>query len=307
MERNGITLPPAIKIDGYKKHYFRFDMGPLNLEIPQGFTTAIIGENGAGKSTLLDALGGITSSQEKITWLGKYKNLDQNDGEPREEIGWCAANRYFPINWTIRHVKKSLSLGFENYNEERFDSICREFGLGDELDSKHPKKLSAYSDGNRARLAIASVLSRNTKMMIFDEPDAALDPVVRDVLNSKFREYISNGNGETSILFSTHNIADMESVVDYVIYLAYGRVIAQGFVEDLREQYRYVHGPRVFAEQYLSLMEHYYFEEEGKNKESGGLMEGLCKAENADKFDEHFAVEVPTLQQLSVLILRSAD
>ena len=98
----------------------------------------------------------------------------------------------------------------------------------------------------------------------------------------------------------------MESIVDYVVFLARGRVLATGFVEDLREQYRYVHGPRVFADQYLPLMEHYYFEG-GKNNETGGLMEGLCKTENADKFDEHFAVEVPTLQQLSVLILRSAD
>ena len=47
-------------------------------------------------------------------------------------------------------------------------------------------------------------------------------------------------------------IADMENVVDYVIFLAHGRVLSQGFVEDLREQYRYVHGPRVFAEKYIT-------------------------------------------------------
>ena len=93
----------------------------------------------------------------------------------------------------------------------------------------------------------------------------------------------------------------MENVVDYVIFLAHGRVLSQGFVEDLREQYRYVHGPRVFAEKYITLLEHYYFGDDSST------MEGLCKTVDAEKFNEHFAVEVPTLQQLSVFILRSGD
>ncbi|MBP5601460.1 MAG: ABC transporter ATP-binding protein [Treponema sp.] len=304
MERNGLIIQPAVKIDGYEKHFDGFDLGPMNLEIPQGFTTAIIGENGAGKTTLLDALGGITSSRKKITWLGKYTDLDQHNGEPRNEVAWCAANRYFPISWTIKNVKKSLPLAFDNFSMEKFERICRDFGLSYEFDAAKPKKLSEYSDGNRARLVIASVLARSTKLMILDEPDAALDPVIRDVLNSKFREYINNGNGETSILFSTHNIADMESVVDYVVFLAHGRVLAQGFVEDLREQYRYVHGPRAFSEQFIPLMPHYYFDDETGGEET---VEGLCLTENADKFDDHFAVEVPTLQQLTVLILRSGE
>ena len=301
MERNGLTIQPAVKIDGYEKHYAGFDMGPLNLEIPQGFTTAIVGENGAGKTTLLDALGGITSSKEKITWLQKYTDLDQNNGEPRNLVGWCAANRYFPISWSMKNVKTSLPLAFDNFSMEKFERVCRDFGLSYELDAAKSKKLSEYSDGNKARLVIASLLARDTKLMILDEPDAALDPVIRDVLNSKFREYINNGNGETTILFSTHNIADMESVVDYVVFLAHGRVLAQGFVEDLREQYRYVHGPRAFAETFMPLMEHYYFDDETQN------IEGLCFTENADKFDDHFAVEVPTLQQLAILILRSGE
>ncbi len=283
MERNGIIIPAAIKIEGFEKHYFRFDLGPLNLEIPQGFTTAIIGENGAGKTTLLDALGGISSSDGKITWLEKYTDLDQEDGQPKNLIGWSAANRYFPMGWTIKNVQRAMSLAFEDFDSKLFDSICREFGLGEELDSKKKKKLSAYSDGNRARLVIAALLARNTRLMIFDEPDAALDPLIRDTLASKFRDYISRGEGENTILFSTHNVADMESLVDYVIYLDEGNLLAQGFVEDLREQYRYVHGQ----------------DSEGK------AFEKLCSLEEAESFSR-YAVEIPTLQQLSVMILRSA-
>ena len=300
MERKGMAIPAAIKLNGYEKHFDGFDFGPLELEIPAGFTTALIGENGAGKTTLLDALGGITSGHGKITWLEKYNDLDQNNGEPRNEIGWCAANRFFPMTWSLKNIRKSLPLAFDNFDMEKFAALLEEFGI-DEKNSKYPKKISAWSDGNRARLAIASILARDTKLMIFDEPDSALDPVIRDVLNSKFRQYINQGNGETSIIFSTHNIADMESIVDYVVFLARGRVIAKGFVEDLREQYRYVHGPKdcLGASQRTDDFDFYYFDE---NK-----VEGLCSVENADKFDEGLAVEVPTLQQLSVLILRSRE
>ncbi|SEQ86795.1 ABC-2 type transport system ATP-binding protein [Treponema bryantii] len=300
MKRNGMTIPAAIKLNGYEKHFDGFHLGPLEFEIPVGFTTALIGENGAGKTTLLDALGGITSGRGKITWLEKYTDLDQNDGEPRNEIGWCAANRFFPMTWSLKNIRKSLPLAFDNFDMEKFDSLLQEFGI-EEKDSKHPKKISAWSDGNRARLAIASILARDTKLLILDEPDSALDPVIRDVLNSKFRQYINQGNGETSIIFSTHNIADMESIVDYVVFLARGRVIATGFVEDLREQYRYVHGPKdaLGASKGTEAFDFYYFDD---NK-----VEGLCSIENADKFDEGLAVEVPTLQQLSVLILRSGE
>jgi ABC-2 type transport system ATP-binding protein len=300
MERNGMTIPAAIKLNGYEKHFDGFNLGPLEFEIPAGFTTALIGENGAGKTTLLDALGGITSGRGKITWLEKYTDLDQNDGEPRNEIGWCAANRFFPMTWSLKNIRKSLPLAFDNFDMEKFDSLLQEFGI-EEKDSKHLKKISAWSDGNRARLAIASILARDTKLLILDEPDSALDPVIRDVLNSKFRQYINQGNGETSIIFSTHNIADMESIVDYVVFLARGRVIATGFVEDLREQYRYVHGPKeaLGTSQGTEAFDFYYFDDD--------KVEGLCSVENADKFEEGFAVEVPTLQQLSVLILRSGE
>ncbi|MBQ2183849.1 MAG: ATP-binding cassette domain-containing protein, partial [Lachnospiraceae bacterium] len=116
MERNGMTIPAAIKLNGYEKHFDGFNLGPLEFEIPAGFTTALIGENGAGKTTLLDALGGITSGRGKITWLEKYTDLDQNDGEPRNEIGWCAGNRFFPMTWSLKNIRKSLPLAFDNFD-----------------------------------------------------------------------------------------------------------------------------------------------------------------------------------------------
>lgn len=296
MERN---FKSAIKIEGLKKEYKDFSLGPVDLDVPCGFVTAIIGENGAGKSTLLDILGGIkTCKNGKVTWLEHYTDLD--DGNARNEIGWCAGNRYFPENWTLKNVKESVSLAFNNFNMEKFDAVCQSFNLKDDSNEKRQKKIVEYSDGNKSRLAIASVLARDTKLLILDEPDSALDPVIRDTLCSKFRQYINNGDGETSILFSTHNVADMESIVDYVVYLSYGKVVEQGFVQDLLEEYRYVHGPKGLLESHKGDLETFYAGEDEQ------YFEGLCKTgtENVFASDSEIAVEAPTLQQLSVLMLR---
>ena len=193
-----MTIPAAIKLNGYEKHFDGFDLEPLELEIPAGFTTALIGENGAGKTTLLDALGGITSGRGKITWLEKYTDLDQNNGEPRNEIGWCAANRFFPLTWSLKNIRKSLPLAFDNFNIEKFDSLLKEFGI-EEKDSKHQKKISAWSDGNRARLAIASILARDTKLLILDEPDSGADKNVQSQIIDTV-----NKMKNTTFLFISH-------------------------------------------------------------------------------------------------------
>lgn len=296
MERN---FKSAIKIEGLKKEYKDFSLGPVDLDVPCGFVTAIIGENGAGKSTLLDILGGIKNCKSgKVTWLEQYTDLDH--GNARNEIGWCAGNRYFPENWTLKNVRDSVSLAFNNFNVEKFDAICQSFNLKNDSGEKRQKKIVEYSDGNKSRLAIASVLARDTKLLILDEPDSALDPVIRDTLCSKFRQYINSGDGETSILFSTHNVADMESIVDYVVYLSYGKVVEQGFVQDLLEEYRYVHGPKGLLENHKGNLETFYTDDEEQ------YFEGLCKTGTESVFatDSEIVVESPTLQQLSVLMLR---
>lgn len=301
MERNGMKIGAAIELCGYTKKYENFELGPLALEIPQGFVTALIGENGAGKSTLLNAIGGITSSGGKIKWLGKYNDIDEEN--LREELAWCAPNRFFPGTWTIKNVRKSLNLAFESFNLEDFDRICAEFNLENEISSKTAKKIMNYSDGNRARLALAATLARKTKLLVLDEPDSPLDPAARDQLASKLRAYLNNSDGSSSVLFSTHNIADMDRVVDYAVFLCNGKIVLKGFVEDLREEYRYVHGSAQLCDQIKDVLQFYF-----KNDER---FEGLISAADVSKIDgrlaDEVAVEVPTLQQISIVILRSNE
>ncbi len=288
----------VIEIKGITKHYKDFTLGGVDAVIPCGFTTALIGVNGAGKTTLIDILCGVTGkSGGEALYFGEMRDID--DPALRDRIGYCSSMNFFPPNWTLKTIADSMELGFDNFDRARFTELCRRFKLGDPADKKQ-KNLAKLSDGNRMRTYLAAVLSRDTELLVLDEPASSLDPLARDMLCDLFREYLAERDGERSVLFSTHNISDMENVTDYAVFMSHGKVIAQGFVEDLKQSYQLVHGDAAQAAKAKPLMMTF----------SGNAtsFEGIALAAQADKLRAlDTAVEAPTLQQLSVGLLRKAE
>lgn len=111
------------------------------------------------------------------------------------------------------------------------------------------------SDGNKMRLYLAAILARNTKFLILDEPASALDPLMRDMLCDMFREYLAEDE-ERSILFSTHNIADMEYATDYAVFMANGKIVEKGFVEELKENMLWCMARQTFFQRFLTDLFH---------------------------------------------------
>lgn len=288
----------ALKINGVVKKYNDFTLGEINAAIPGGFATALIGANGAGKTTLIDVLCGVTGKNSgEIVYFDKLTDSDSN--EVRNSIGYCSSANFFPLDWNLKSIAASMEIGFDGFSRERFSQLCKKFKIGDPNDRKQ-KKLMKMSDGNRMRTYLAAVLSRDTNLLVLDEPASSLDPLARDMLCDIFREYIADGNGERSVLFSTHNIADMEYATDYAIFMAGGKIIEQGFVEDLKEKYILVHGEADKSEQAKNLMISY--------TGNSTNFEGIALADNMVRLSQlDTAVEKPNLQQLSVGILRKAE
>ena len=120
---------------------------------------------------------------------------------------------------------------------------------------------------------------------------------MRDKLCNMIREYLEEGAGEKSVFFSTHNISDMESVTDYCIIMEQGKVVEQGFVEDLKEKYVLVKGEVADAEKAQKYLI-------GFQKGSYSF-EGLCKTDDLDSLAGlDIAAEQPTLSQISVCIMK---
>ena len=279
----------AIIMENITKKFKGFELNIPALEIPEGFATALIGENGAGKSTLLNILAGV-----RLDYKGKLTYFDGalEDKEIRESIGYTGPGNYFMPHWTVHAVGEVSELLFEQFHRERYEQLCRDLGV-----SREGKSIDKLSDGMKMKTMLAAVFARDTRMLLLDEPASPLDPLMRDKLCAMIREYIEEGNGKKTVFFSTHNIADMENVTDYAIIMEQGRIVEQGFVEELKEKYNLDKGEPSEENQVKDILL-------GFQKNTYGF-EGLCLSEDLDKLAGlDIATETPTLSQISVAVMK---
>lgn len=279
----------AITMKNITKKFKGFELNIPALEIPEGFATALIGENGAGKSTLLHILAGV-----RLDYKGEltYFDGELEDKEIRESIGYTGPGNYFLPHWTVHAVGEVSELLFEQFHRERYEQLCRDLGV-----SREGKSIDKLSDGMKMKTMLAAVFARDTRMLLLDEPASPLDPLMRDKLCAMIREYIEEGNGKKTVFFSTHNIADMENVTDYAIIMEQGRIVEQGFVEELKEKYILVKGEPSEENQVKDILL-------GFQKNTYGF-EGLCLSEDLDKLAGlDIATETPTLSQISVAVMK---
>lgn len=288
----------CVSVRGLTKKYSKFTLGALDLDIPEGFSTALIGANGAGKTTLIDILCGVTHRTDgDVAYFGNAKDI--SDPALRERIGYCASNAFFPLGFTAKDIAVSMEIAYKSFDRAKFADLCEKF----EVDSEHTKKprpMYKQSDGNRMRTCLAAVFARETELLVLDEPGSSLDPLMRDRLCDRMREYIDIGDGRKSIIFSTHNIADMENAADYAIFMDKGHVIEQGFIEELKEKYIVVSGDAETWKQAKPLLM--------SGSHNRTTFDGLALAEHAAELAA-MSVEsaAPTLQQLSVGLLKYAE
>ncbi|MCI8748333.1 MAG: ABC transporter ATP-binding protein [Lachnospiraceae bacterium] len=284
----------VISINNLSKKFKSFALDIPSLDIPKGFATALIGENGAGKSTFINILAGV-----RLDYKGTidYFNGEKEERVIRENIGYTGPGNYFMPHWTIAQIAEASELLFEKFNKDKFYEICRLLGIEVSGIKKQNKGFNKLSDGMKMKVVLANVFARETKMLLLDEPASPLDPLMRDKLCQMIREYLEQGNGESSVLFSTHNIADMENVTDYAIIMEKGKVAEHGFVEDLKEKYILVKGENEDADKVKDILFSF--------QKSNYGFEGMCLAENIDKLAGiNISREVPELSQISIAVMK---
>lgn len=284
----------VVSINNLSKKFKSFELDIPSLYIPKGFATALIGENGAGKSTFINILAGV-----RLDYKGTvdYFNGEKEEKVIRENIGYTGPGNYFMPHWTIAQIADASCLLFDKFNKDRFYGICKELGIEVSGIKKQNKGFNKLSDGMKMKVVLANVFARETKMLLLDEPASPLDPLMRDKLCQMIREYLEQGNGENSVLFSTHNIGDMENVTDYAIIMEKGKIAEQGFVEDLKEKYILIKGDNEDADKAKDIL--FSFQ-----KNNYGF-EGLCLSDNIDKLAGlNVSKEVPELSQISIAVMK---
>lgn len=282
----------VIEAVNLEKKFKGFKLSIPKLCIPKGYATALIGENGAGKTTLLNLLTGI-----RLDYKGEVFYFDGREklsGSVQERIGYTGPGSYFLPHWTVEQVEEISGVLFDGFHRDKFWTICGELNIPTGV----TKEVKNLSDGNRMKLMLAAVLARDTDLLILDEPASPLDPLMRDKLCDIIREYLEQGNGDRSVFFSTHNIADMESVTDYAVIMEHGAIVEEGFVEELKEKYISVKGEAADADQAKQILY--------TMTRSAYGFEGICLAENMDRLAGlDICAETPTLSQISVAVMKA--
>jgi ABC-2 type transport system ATP-binding protein len=225
--------PPAITIGGLTRHYPGgiVALDALTMEVPAGSVFGLLGPNGAGKTTTLRLLAGLTratAGRASVAGLdvatdplGVRRRLGYLEQDPRA-YGWMTGREQLQLLGRLH--------GLEGYQLEA--------AVGDALDrvdlrTAADRRAATYSGGMRQRLGIAGALVHRPPVVILDEPVSVLDPEGRrDVLN-----LIAALRGSTTVLFSTHVLADVERICDRVGILDHGRLVVEGELGVLLDRY----------------------------------------------------------------------
>ena len=210
------------------------------LAIPAGHVAALVGPNGAGKTTLLNlAVGLVEPTVGAVTVLGGVPA-----GSPAALDGIAFVAQDTPL-YTNLSVTDMLHLT-RNLNR-RFDQDYAEARLA-ELGIPLKRKAGRLSGGQQAQLALTLALARRPGLLVLDEPMAMLDPVARhDFMALVLTAAADDG---VSVLLSSHVLAELERVADYLILLSRGRVQVAGEVDDLLASHLVLTGPAAEAGKY---------------------------------------------------------
>lgn len=294
-----MSFEHAIYGEKIEKKFRGFQLDIPELKIPKGFATALIGENGAGKSTLMNILAGIRLDVKgTIRYFDEFDQIERENGNQKERIGYVGPGNYYLPQWTVRNVQEISSILFEKFDKDKFEQLCGELDITDASIWGKEKTVAKFSDGTKMKLMLANVLARETDMLLLDEPASPLDPLMRDKLCEMIQAYIEEGNGERSVFFSTHNVSDMEAITDYAIIMEHGRIVEEGFVDELKEKYILVKGDAEDKERAKDILY-------SMTANSYGF-EGICLVENLDKLaGMNLTKEIPSLYQISVAVMKA--
>ncbi len=206
------------------KHYGRVQaLDGVDLTLEPGRIVGLLGPNGSGKSTLIKlACGLLTPSEGSIRICGEKPGAVTN-----------ALVSYLPERTAVPEwmsVKELLAFYADFYDDFQLEAARQ---MLDALGLASAKQIRQMSKGSREKVQLILTMSRQARLYLLDEPIGGVDPATRDYILSTI---IAHYNPEASVVISTHLIADVEKILDEVVFLQEGRVLLHDEVDALREE-----------------------------------------------------------------------
>ncbi|HIX66888.1 MAG TPA: ABC transporter ATP-binding protein [Candidatus Anaerostipes excrementavium] len=207
-----------------KKNYGKeAALNDVTLSIGTGKIIGLLGPNGSGKTTLIKLMNGLLQPTEgEVKINGKEPGIDS-----KAMISYLPDKMYFADWMKVSDLLDFFTDFYKDFDRERAEQMCETLGISQNT------KMKKLSKGNKEKVQLVLVMCRKAQLYLLDEPIAGVDPAARDFILDTI---LNNYNEEGTVLISTHLIADIEKIMDEVIFIKNGEIVKYASADDLREE-----------------------------------------------------------------------
>jgi ABC-2 type transport system ATP-binding protein len=196
----------------------------FNLTLESGKIVGLLGPNGSGKTTLIKIINGLLTPTKGSVYIeGEKPSV-----ETKKKVAYLPDNIYLNSWMTVLQIVEYFRDFYEDFRAELAYEMLSRLGISPK------KKLKTLSKGNKEKVCLILVMSRNAKLYVLDEPIAGVDPAARDYV---IETIINNYNPDATVLISTHLISDIEQVLDEAIFIRNGNLVLHKTVDEIREEH----------------------------------------------------------------------
>lgn len=216
---------PILECRNLCKNYGQGDLALNNFSIalPKGKVIGLLGPNGSGKTTLIKLTAGLlTPTSGELFVSGMPVGI-----ETKRIVSYLPERTYFDPGMRVEETIQYFEDFYEDFNTDKARAMLADLGVPTN------KKMKALSKGTKEKVQLVLVMSREAQLYLLDEPIGGVDPATRDyILNT----IVSNYNQESTVLISTHLIADVEKVLDEFMFIHNGALVMYNSADNVREE-----------------------------------------------------------------------
>lgn len=214
----------AIELKNVTKKYGKdFSLNEISITFEAGKIYGLLGPNGSGKSTTLKMISGLVYPNKGEITI----NHEPVTRKISSKVSYLTELDIFYDSFTVKNMISYYASQFKDFDPLKANKLLSEM----KLDAQ--KKIKQLSKGNRGRLKLVLALSRSTPILLLDEPFSGLDPMVRESIVKSLLAYINFE--EQTVIITTHEISEVEPLLDEAVIIYKGNIIGQKNVEELRE------------------------------------------------------------------------
>lgn len=198
-------------------------LNQISLSLESGRIVGLLGPNGSGKTTLIKLINGLLVPDSGTVTVGG----NPPGPKTKAEVAYLPDSIYLNSWMTVRQILNYFQDFYTDFRPWVAFEMLEKLGISPN------QRLKSLSKGNKEKVCLILTMSRNAKLYVLDEPIAGVDPAARDYVISTI---INNYNPQSTVLISTHLIADIEQILDEVVFIQNGNIMLQKSVDAIREE-----------------------------------------------------------------------